>query len=304
MDMSGLLTKMVIFVVLMVIGWCCARSGMLSGEFTRTTSKLVINFFMCGTILKSVMSTDFQLEGSALLNAFIVVTLAILCCYGVAAAVARLVPMEKDKRPLYELLCGVVNNMFIALPVVDALFGSVAVFYCSLSNISYNVILYTYGVWRLKNGDSGVNIKDIVSIPLVTTLTAVLIFLLRIPMPGFVKELVSAVAGATMPLSMIVIGASLGSVSLALAFRQWRYYVLSFCRLVVTPLLAWLLCGLLTDDPALLTTAAIIAGSPSGVVVSVLTLKYGKDAVFTSQGILHSTTLAMFTIPALVWLIT
>jgi len=78
---------------------------------------------------------------------------------------------------------------------------------------------------------------------------------------------------------------------------------MSFCRLIVAPLLTWLICSRLTTDPMLLATAVIIAASPSAVVVSVLTIKYEKNAIFTSQGILHSTALAMFTIPAIVYLI-
>jgi len=304
MDMTALITKMTIFVVLMVIGYLCAKGGIASAEFTRTTSKLVINLFMTGTILNSVLNTSLDVSGGALAEAMLVVTIAIVSCYLVAAIVSRLLPMEKEKRPLFELLVAVVNNMFIALPVVDSLFGATAVFYCSLSNLPYNILLYTYGVWRLKSGDSsGVKLKDILSIPLIATISAILIFLLRIPMPNVVRELVGSIAGATMPLSMLVIGASLGSVSLAAAFTKWRTYVMSFCRLIVAPLIVWLICRNITADPVLLTTATIIAASPSGVVVSVLSLKYDKDAIFTSQGILQSTALAMFTIPAIVYLI-
>ena len=39
------------------------------------------------------------------------------------------------------------------------------------------------------------------------------------------------------------------------------------------------------------------------MVVTVLTIQYGRDAVFTSEGILHSTVLSMLTIPAIVWLL-
>jgi len=303
MDMSGLMTKMVIFVVLMVIGYFCAKIGMATPEFTRTTSKLVINFFMCATILNSVISTELNVSGSELATAFLVVTITIVTGYIVAAIASRLLPMEDEKRPLFELLIAVVNNMFIALPVVDQLFGAQAVFYCSLSNLPYNILLYTYGVWRLKSGDGDkVSIKDIISIPLICTCTAVLIFMLRIPMPGVVKELVKSVSGATMPLSMIVIGSSLGTVTLGAAFKQWRLYIMSFCRLIVAPFIVWFLCRFVTSDPMLLATAVIIGASPSAVVVSVLTIKYEKNAIFTSQGILHSTALAMFTIPAIVYL--
>ena len=100
-----------------------------------------------------------------------------------------------------------------------------------------------------------------------------------------------------MPLSMIVIGSSLGSVSLFDAFKHGRLYLASFVRLILIPLLTWFLCRLLTQDPVLLMTMLITAGCPSAVVVTVLSIQYGRDGVFTAEGTLQSTVLSMITLP-------
>ena len=106
-----------------------------------------------------------------------------------------------------------------------------------------------------------------------------------------------------MPLSMIVIGSSLGSVGLLDAFRNWKLYIMCLIRLLICPLLVWLLTGLVTQDIVLRVTSTIIAASPSGVVVSVLAIQYDRDAVFTSEGILLSTVFSMLTIPLVVYMI-
>ena len=51
MEMSPLISKMLIFVVLMVIGYVCARTKFAGREFTRDASKMVINVFMSATII-------------------------------------------------------------------------------------------------------------------------------------------------------------------------------------------------------------------------------------------------------------
>ena len=107
-------------------------------------------------------------------------------------------------------------------------------------------------------------------------------------------------SAATMPLSMIVIGSSLGSVSLLDAFKKGKLYLMCVLRLLLCPLLVWLLAGLITDDLMLRVTATIIAAAPSGVVVSVLAIQYDRDAVFTSEGVLLSTVFSMLTIPLIV----
>lgn len=301
MDVSVLIPKMIVFVVLMVIGYLCAKTNFAGREFTKDASKMVINVFMTATIINSVLVSDARLSGGELLQVMLVLCMSVGVCWVLAAISCRLVGLG-DKAPLFELLIAVMNNMFIALPVVETLFGSQAVFYCSLSCIPFNILLYTFGIYRLQGGEGkgSVRLRDIFSVPLLATLAALVIFLLQPPVPPVVKELASTMSAATMPLSMIVIGSSLGSVSLLDAFKKGKLYLMCVLRLLLCPLLVWLLAGLITDDLMLRVTATIIAAAPSGVVVSVLAIQYDRDAVFTSEGVLLSTVFSMLTIPLIV----
>lgn len=301
MDVSVLIPKMIVFVVLMVIGYLCAKTNFAGREFTKDASKMVINVFMTATIINSVLVSDACLSGGELLQVMLVLCMSVGVCWVLAAISCRLVGLG-DKAPLFELLIAVMNNMFIALPVVETLFGSQAVFYCSLSCIPFNILLYTFGIYRLQGGEGkgSVRLRDIFSVPLLATLAALVIFLLQPPVPPVVEELASTMSAATMPLSMIVIGSSLGSVSLLDAFKKGKLYLMCVLRLLLCPLLVWLLAGLITDDLMLRVTATIIAAAPSGVVVSVLAIQYDRDAVFTSEGVLLSTVFSMLTIPLIV----
>lgn len=301
MDVSVLIPKMIVFVVLMVIGYLCAKTNFAGREFTKDASKMVINVFMSATIINSVLVSDARLSGGELLQVMLVLCMSVGVCWVLAAISCRLVGLG-DKAPLFELLIAVMNNMFIALPVVETLFGSQAVFYCSLSCIPFNILLYTFGIYRLQGGEGkgSVRLRDIFSVPLLATLAALVIFLLQPPVPPVVKELASTMSAATMPLSMIVIGSSLGAVSLLDAFKKGKLYLMCVLRLLLCPLLVWLLAGLMTDDLMLRVTATIIAAAPSGVVVSVLAIQYDRDAVFTSEGVLLSTVFSMLTIPLIV----
>ncbi len=301
MDVSVLIPKMIVFVVLMVIGYLCAKTNFAGREFTKDASKMVINVFMSATIINSVLVSDARLSGGELLQVMLVLCMSVGVCWVLAAISCRLVGLG-DKAPLFELLIAVMNNMFIALPVVETLFGSQAVFYCSLSCIPFNILLYTFGIYRLQGGEGkgSVRLRDIFSVPLLATLAALVIFLLQPPVPPVLKELASTMSAATMPLSMIVIGSSLGSVSLLDAFKKGKLYLMCVLRLLLCPLLVWLLAGLITDDLMLRVTATIIAAAPSGVVVSVLAIQYDRDAVFTSEGVLLSTVFSMLTIPLIV----
>ena len=306
MEMSALLNKMLVFLVLLVIGYVPARRGSLSRDAIKAISSLTMNVFLTASILNSVLSSQQDMGWSELGTVFLVFWIMQILGYAVAWLVTRAVPVDRERKPVFELLMSMGNSMFIGLPIVQALFPeSHAVFYVSLSCLPFNILLFTYGVWRLQSGRRNAHLrpKDILSVPLLAALAAVILFLVQPPVPEAVSSLISTVAGGTVPLSMIVIGASLGSVSLLDAFKNWRLYVISFVRLLLIPVLTWLVCRLLTNDPVLLMTATIVAGCPCAVVITVMANQYNRDSVLCAEATLQSTALSMATIPLLVYLL-
>ena len=303
MELSTLLGKMLVFAVLMLIGYLMARRGVIGPAFTRTASSLVLNVFMVGTILNSMISTGAERDLSNLPEIILMTFMMTLIGYATAWLVTRLVRIEPDNAPSFEILMGVGNSMFIALPIAGALYGAYAVFIVSLSCIPFNVFLYSYGVWRIRGTETGkLRVKDMFSIPLIATLLGLLILVLDLSVPKVIVDIFSSLSGATMPMSMMVIGASLGSVSLLDAFRNPKLAILSAVRLILIPILTWVICRLLTDDPVLLMTCMIIAASPSAVIVSVIAIQYGRDGVFASEAVQHSTICSIVTIPLLIQL--
>lgn len=302
MEFSALMNKMAIFVVLMLIGYFLSRNGTLDSGFTRSASKLVLNVFMVGTILSSMISTGAERDLSNLPEIILLTFLTTFIGYLAAFLITRFVHVTPEHSGTYEILMGVGNTMFIALPIAEAIYGAYAVFIVSLSCIPFNVFLYSYGVWRIKgNNQRGkIQIKEFFSVPLVATMLGLVIVLLGIPVPGSIRGVLSSLSGATMPMSMIVIGASLGSVSLLDAFKKPELALLSAVRLIVIPIITWLICRLLTSDSALLMTCMINAAAPSAVIITVIAIQYGKDGVFTSEAVQHSTICSIVTIPLLI----
>lgn len=302
MDFSELIIKMTMLIVLMLIGYVGARRGVFGGAFAKGLSSLVMNLFLTCSILDSVISGPQDISGAGLGHVMLVLSLVMILMYVIAIASVRLMHLNDENGPVTELSMCVVNSMFVGLPVVQEMFGSTAVLYCALSCIPFNVILYTYGIWRMKKGKnigggSAVQLRDIVTVPLLATVAALVIFIFGIPMPRLVREFISLTAPATVSTSMIVIGATLGSVKLSDAFREKRIYLLCFIKLIVCPLAVWLLLHFLTADPVLLATGVIVAACPTGIVVTVLALQYDYDAAYSSKGVLATVVLSMITLP-------
>lgn len=285
----------------MLVGYIGARRGMLGPDFARGASKLTLNVFMSATILQSVINNPPELSGAELAYTLLVCFLVLALGYVVSAVITRMLPLKKEQAPLFELLVSVMNPMFIGIPVAELLLGSQGVFYIALSNVFFNLLLFTYGVWRLKAGEKNkLRWKDIVSAPLVVTLLSLVIFIFRLPCPALIRDVLATASPATIPLSMVVIGASLGRVSPKEAFQEKSLYLVALLRLLVMPLLTWLLFFVLPVDPVLRAAMIIMSACPSGVIMSILCVQYEKDAEYASKGILLNTALSMLTIPLIV----
>lgn len=301
MELSALLNKMFVFVALMLIGYFLARRGVIGQSFVSVGSRLAVDVFLVGTILGAMLSVQNSVTAEGLPIILLLTTLFQVISYAVAFLARKIVQPVPERAGAFELLAAVPNSVFIALPIVASLYGDYAVLVVSISCIPFNILLYSYGAWRVKRRDQGrFRIREVFNVPLVTTLIGIVLLVFRIPVPQAGRDLLAALGGATMPVSMLVIGASLKSVSLLDAFRNRQLALLSAVKLVLLPILIWLLFRPLTDNSVLLMTCVIIAASPGAVVASILAIQCGQDPVFSSEAVQHTTVCSVVTIPILI----
>ena len=300
--MSGLFEKMAMLVILLALGYLCARLKLVGPEFNKGLSKLVINFFLVGMILSSVINKEMELTGAEALTGFLMLALMMLICFAIAWISPGVLRIKDGDKGMYRMLVAFMNNGFMGFPIVAAIYGEGAVFFASLSNIPFNLLLYSAGVMLLREGSEGEKFKlrNAINAPLVATLIATIILVLKIPVPVIIDDTVDTISSATVPLSMMCIGLSLGSVSLKDAFVHPRLYGLSFVRLVVCPLIVWFVMSFFITNPVILGTIVILSACPSAVICSILGIENGRDGIESSEAVFLCTVLSMITIPLLV----
>ena len=144
--------------------------------------------------------------------ALLFMTVVMVLCYVLGMIFSR---FDHDQTAVQTfLLISVVNSLYVGMPVAQALCGSEGVFYVGLSSVPFNILLYTWGMWALRHGKGK---KGMLSL---------LIFVIDLHVPKIVSDLLGSVASATVPISMLVIGATLGNVSLSEAFSKKKIYLI------------------------------------------------------------------------------
>ena len=306
MELSALFETCFVIIALMLVGFFGARRGAFPAGFSKAVSSLIVNIFLVATIFRSIASGAAGVTAGELPHVLLIICLAIGLAYVLGRGTLALFGKKYGADASMELSISVMNNLLIGLPVLDAIYGPTAVLFAGLTSLPFNLLLYTYGVWRLEPGEKaggGLRLKEMLSPCVISTLLALVFFVLQLPVPGALDRLFSAAAACSMPLSMIVIGITMGSEDLRAALRDRRVYLIALVRLVLAPALTWLLLGLLTDNAMLLKSCVVVAGCPTGIVVPILTLRSGRDAALASNSVIVTTLLSLITLPALLMLL-
>lgn len=304
MQMSALLTKMALFVIVILIGMVGARKQILTKDFNRGLSWLIVNIFIVAAIINSVVSMDAsELTMGELGMILLISSVTYVVLYLLGALTVRLLRVDEGKAPQLELLMSAINNLFVTLPVVETVYGSKGAFIIALGCIPFNLLLFTYGIARLRGKGGKFHLRDILSTPLIATLAAVLLFALRIPVPTPVRSILSSLAAATVPMSMLLVGSSLGNVDLRKALRDRSMLLLTAERFILAPLVVFLLMKLICSDEVLAGAMVLTAATPSAILVTALSLQTGRSGEYSSEGITVTTLLSMITIPLTVYLL-
>lgn len=296
-----LFEKMLLLIALLLLGYLCVRLKLVGKDFNKGLSKLVINVFLVGLILSSVINHEMSMSGRDIVMGLLMMTVVFVISLGIGYIAPLLPGMKNSDKGMYRLLVAFMNNGFMGMPLVAAVYGSEAVFFASLSNIPFNLLLYTVGMRMLQpEQEGGFDIKRAINAPIIATLAAVVIFAFNIHMPQLVDDLFDNLSNATVPLAMMCVGMSLGEVSLKEALMQPKLYVLSLLRLIVCPLVTWFVLRFFISDPVMLGTITMICATPSAVICTILGLETGRDGVESSEAIFISTLLSAVTIPVLI----
>lgn len=301
MNLSIVFAKMAMLVLIMLLGYLCARIGITGPEFNQRVTPLMVKVLLPATILNSVLSVP-DFSGRELLDYILVMTVMVALQMLPAWFLPRLMRTRSEDVGATRLVTAFGNVGFVGLPVVAAIFGDEMVFFASLCNIPFNLALYSCSAAQLSPDGGRVRWQDVLNAPVIATLLSVVLLLSRVHVPGVLADTISSVSGVTIPLSMLVIGTSLGGISVRSALTDWRVYAVSAVRLLVCPLLTWLVLRPFAAG-ALLGISVLMAACPSAMLVTALCLQYGRSDAFASKCIFLSTVLSAVTIPLLIWLL-
>lgn len=300
-DFTHMFGQMAVLFFCIIAGYLANRCRLMDGDLNRRLSALVLNVTAPAMILASVMTGE-ELPGWGEVGSILAVSLvSYTLAFLLSAVVPKLLRAPAEQAGAYRFMTVFGNVGFIGFPVVAAVFGNGAVFYASIFNLPFNLLVYTVGVLFLSGGTEPVRLdwKLFVSPCVLASLATLVIALGHIRFPSLVGQAVDLLGQVTTPAALLIIGSSLAQLPLKTVTGTPRVWAMAVLRLIAIPLLVFFLLRPFVQNKLILGIALVMAGMPVASNCTMLCLQYGGDQELASQGTFVTTLCSMVTIPLL-----
>lgn len=301
MEFSHIFGQMVVLFFCVIVGYGANRLGLMDGELNRGLSALVLKVTAPAMILASVMTGD-ELPGLGEVGAVLAVSLiSYTLSFALAFLVPKLLRAPAERAGVLRFMIVFGNVGFMGFPVVAAVFGDSAVFYASMFNMPFNLLVYTVGALMVSGGKGDLKLdwKLLASPCVLASAAALLIALVRIPIPAVVGQSLDLLGQVTTPAALMVIGSTLAQLPLKSVLGGPRVWAAGAVRLVGFPVLLWFILRPFVVSELILGIAVVIGGMPVASMGTMMCIQYGGDQKLASQGTFVTTLCSVLTIPLL-----
>ena len=302
-DLSSAITAMIVLLAAAAAGFIAARLHWYDDHVHTRMSKILLNITLPCMIIASVAHLDRASGGSLVMQSFIyglALYFGLLIVSWLCNIVLRTPRADKGE---YLFMGTLTNLSFIGIAVASSLFGDQAAFIIAVFLLPLNLVLYSFGVivcTRVAGVSTKIDLRAMLSGPLVASALAVLLFLSGLQLPDLVTESLSYVGSITAPVAMMMVGYVMATCSLRDALGEWRIYVVTLMRQLVVPFVLYVLLRQVVPDPLVLGVFVIAFAMPVGSIASVIVASYGMEGKLAAKGTVISTLMSFATIPALV----
>ncbi len=290
-----------------VTGWIAGYTGYLS----RALSDALIHFAYNIAMPALLIVTIAQEPGHSLIAWRFLVAFgggSLLCFILVFGIMSIQKSRDLASRTMYGMAASMTNTGFVALPVLQAIYGQRAVLPAAIATVFVAVVMFPAAVILLELGQRDAHgarmapmatVKHVVLNPMViSTLIGMLLSALNLRMPGPVTAYFGIFADALTPCALFAIGlglsidglrANIGRVSLLLAVK-----------LLIMPVIVYGLSISLGLDPLYTIAAVICAAVPTAKTVYILAGEYRCEEMMVASTV-SMTTLGSI-ISLVIWL--
>lgn len=287
-----------------VIGYILSRWKFVPENSQSVLSKLE-NYIFIPALVLGTFTNNFTVQkihaawklllGSSIL-ALIAIALSLLC--------VRFCTKDKYERQIYTYGLCFSNFGFMGNAVVVALFPDVFLEYL-IFTLPLWTLIYLWGVPALLSGNDSKKptlsqrMKNFINPMFVCTILGMLIGLLNVPIPEFIKSTISSAGDCMSPVAMLLTGMTIAQFNIKDVLKIKSVYLVTMLRLIAYPLLFLAVLTVIPLPKTFATCAICSLAMPLGLNTIIIPGALGKDTKVASGMALVSHILSCLTIPVI-----
>lgn len=303
------LSSIIPIVFLIVLGFILHEKKFLTKGLDRNLTFLVMNVALPASVFLSVVNNLTVKTLEELAKPLAIGLLAFAANYLISYVLMRLVRVPRGRRGVFLNTIVNANTIFIGMPLNQALFGTEAVSYFLVYYVLNTLSTWTIGSVliardsRTEQASGGkMNLKQILSPPILGLLAAIPVLLLGLHLPKPITGSLSYLGSLVTPLSLLYIGIVLSEAGLKSVRFDKDTIVALLGKFVLSPCLmaaALLLAGSFGIAlPSLLKNTMIVqAAVPALTVLPILAGDADGDVEYATNVVVTSTILFVIVIP-------
>lgn len=285
------------------VGAIIMRFKMLEENDIAKLSRIIVDIFFPMLIFDSI-TKNFRPEQLNELWLMPVIGFAFMLFGGGAGFLLQYGLKNRSQSNLvtFRHLCAINNYLFLPLIVISNLWGDQFIPLLLIMNIGSTIGLWTIGVGLLAGGDWKRTVNNIFGINQLAVALALAFCFCHFPVPYIVSNIFGKLGNCSVPLIMMLIGASIYCSSHVFK-DKWDMFYMVLVRLVIIPLCIIFILKQLPLPDAVYKVSFIVAVMPVSASSSVFTRIFGGSHEFSSQAIIFTTIASGITIPLLLMLL-
>lgn len=312
MNIFVVIQQMLVLLAMMLTGYIVFRMGWLDKNACSRMSKIVVNVLNPCLMIYGVLGKEVDLDRGMLVQTLILVAVYYGVLILLSAPVASFLHVKSQHYNLYRLMFIFSNVAFMGIPVITSIYGRESMLLIAFYNLGYNLLLYTYGIYLAGKGiaetgqsgpeeraahKGGMQWKKLINPGVVSCIVSIGIFASGVSLPDSVCTFFDYVGNAAVPLSMILIGASVAQGGKKEFFLDGKMYAFMAVKMLAVPICAALLLKLLPWPPLVEGVFILMLAMPVGSIVVMLATESGNDALECTKGSILTTLVSVLTIP-------
>lgn len=293
--------QLIKMLIILLIGILCVKVGLVSEEGSKTISNLLL-ILVNPFLIIMVYQTDYD---PVLVRGLLLSFVAAFASHIIGIIISKILIQEKNNPQFtLEKFAAVYSNCgFIGIPLINSAIGSEGVFYLTAYMTVFNILSWTHGLSLMKGHLDLKLLKEGLKAPMVIgTFIAIILFFARIHIPDPFASSFQYIADMNTPMAMLVAGFSVAGSNLKKIFTNLKIYRVALIKLIIMPLAVLLFLWIAPFSQTVAYTTLIAAACPTGTTITMMAIRFDKNAVYSSEIFSFTTVLSVITIPLIIFI--